>query len=156
MPVIKMDIYEKPCDDEFFIIDSNNLNQITTSFYGYVINEDGFVNTDVNEKEQLTPDGAYVFVDVSDEKIVIYQDFIGSYGLYLFQSNDYFAVSNSFVKLVDHIKSDYEISLNMDYANDFIFASLTTHSYGETLVNEIEFLPRDIIINIDSEFHTGN
>ena len=149
MPVIKMDIYEKPCDDELFIIDSNNLNQITTSFYGYVINEDGFVNTDVNEKEQLTHDGAYIFVDVSDEKIAIYQDFIGSYGLYLFQSDDYFALSNSFVKLVDHIKSGHEISLNMDYANDFIFASLTTHSYGKTLVNEIEFLPRDIIINID-------
>ena len=64
MPVIKMDIYEKPCDDEFFIIDSNNLNQINTSFYGYLVSEDGFVNTDVNKKEQLTNDGAYVFVDV--------------------------------------------------------------------------------------------
>ena len=144
-----MDAYENLYDDKFFIIDSNRLDQITTSFYGYVVDEEGFVKTDVNDKEQLTSDGAYVFIDASDERISIYQDFIGAYGLYLFQEGDYFAISNSFIKLVDHIKSNHEISLNRDYANDFLFSSLTTHSYGGTLVNEIRFLPRNIIVNID-------
>ena len=114
-----------------------------------MVDEEGFVNTDVNDKEQLTSDGAYVFIDASDERISIYQDFIGAYGLYLFQEGDYFAISNSFIKLVDHIKSNHEISLNLDYANDFLFSSLTTHSYGGTLVDEISFLPRNIIVNID-------
>ncbi|WP_407424381.1 hypothetical protein [Methanobrevibacter sp.] len=140
---------DNPIDDEFFVIDSNNLNQTTTGLYGYVVNKDGLVSTAIEKNEELTPDGAYVFIEVSDDKISIYQDFIGSYGLYLFQDEDYFAISNSFVKLVDYIKSNHEISLNRDYANDFLFASLTTSSYGGTLVNEISFLPRNYIVNID-------
>lgn len=55
----------------------------------------GNVFTEYDEDIELTSDGAYVLVDVYEDKIVINQDFMGSYGLYLYQNDDYFAISNS-------------------------------------------------------------
>lgn len=140
--------------DNFFIIDSKNLNQVTTSFYGYSIDSQGNVFTEYDEDIELTSDGAYVLVDVYEDKIVINQDFMGSYGLYLYQNDDYFAISNSFIKLVDYIKLTQKISLNQDYANDLLFTNLCSRAYKETLVNEIECLSRNCIVTIDKSDKT--
>lgn len=140
--------------DNFFIIDSKNLNQVTTSFYGYSIDSQGNVFTEYDEDIELTSDGAYVLVDVYEDKIVINQDFMGSYGLYLYQNDDYFAISNSFIKLVDYIKLTQKISLNQDYANDLLFTNLCSRAYNETLVNEIECLSRNCIVTIDKSDKT--
>ena len=93
--------------------------------------------------------GSYVLVDVDDEFIKIYQDFNGCYGIYLYTDEEYFAISNSFLYLVDFLKDKYSISFNRDYADAFLFSDLTSFAYGETLINEIEVLPRNykVILN---------
>lgn len=77
-------------------------------------------SADFLKNEEPTGDGVYVYVKREDNHIIIRQDFIGSYEIYLYMGNDYFALSNSFVMLVDHVKKAHKISLNSDYANLFI------------------------------------
>lgn len=86
-----------------------------------------------------------------EDKIEIIQDFIGSYGLYLYQIDNYFAISNSFIKLVDYLKSCHKLSLNKDYANDLLFTNLCSRAYNVTLVNEIKTLPQNCRVIIDKE-----
>ena len=90
------------------------------------------------EKIELA-EGECYYVKVDDTEIKLLQDFNGSYGLYLYKSNDYFAISNSFLKLVEYLKDKHPISFNKDYADAFLFTGLCSFAYGETLVNEIVF-----------------
>lgn len=138
-------------DEDFFILDSNNLNKFKTNFFGYSIinNEIVFKESLINENE-LKGYGAYLFISSDNDYIHISQDFNGSYGLYFYKNDDYFAISNSFFKLAEYLKhANHTLSLNQEYSNAFLFADLCSYAYGETLVNEIELLPKNfkVIIN---------
>ena len=72
--------------DEFFVIDSDNLNNITSRFYGYSIQKTGIFDAGSLNEEQvagLDGHGCYVYVDVTADNITINQDYNGCYGLYL-------------------------------------------------------------------------
>lgn len=135
---------------EFFIIDSENLKETKSKLYGFAL-----INNTVAEDIQTLGDqdpkgnGSYICVRNDSQTITIHQDFIGSYGLYLFEKQDYFAISNSFIKLLDHIKKSHRISFNQDFANYMISSELCSASYCETMVNEIELLDRSAVISID-------
>lgn len=139
-------------EKEFFLIDSNNLSAVKTRFYGYVIQADG-----IYEDDNLTPEavkgldgrGCYVYVEARDGKITIKQDLNGSWGIYLFRYGDYFALSNSFFRLLDHVKFLYPLTINRDYCNHLLVNTLTSHAYSETAVNEIEMVERHMIIRIN-------
>ena len=134
---------------EFFVIDTNNLENVNTKLYGYCI-EDGVVLNNADGLKKIPcGEGTYVYVKSDDKKIHIYQDFIGGYGLYLYRNNDYFAISNSFIRLVDYIKQNYTISLNRDYANYLLLTGLCSFAYSETMVNEIQMLDRASTVEID-------
>ena len=90
----------KLIEDEFFVIDSNNLNNINQKLYGYTIQDENIIFNNEVDVNNLNENGSYVYVDVNDSEIKILQDFNGCYGLYLYKSEDYFATSNSFLKLV--------------------------------------------------------
>lgn len=137
--------------NNFFVIDSENLTKIKKKLYGFSINEEGHIQTDENlNSSKLTKLGEYIFIDVNGNEIKISQDFNGSYGLYLYQKDDYFALSNSFIKLADYLKKTGNIiSFNQDYANSFLFADLVSIAYEETLVNEIINLPRNYEVHIN-------
>ena len=138
-------------NENFFVIDSENLAEIGKKIYGFCIYDDGSIQIDGDlNPSKLTRLGSYVYIDVDTDEIVLYQDFNGSYGLYLYQNEDYFALSNSFIKLVEYLKeTEHVISLNKDYANAFLFAELVSIAYDETMVNEIESLPRNYEIHIN-------
>lgn len=142
--------FEEIFGDEFFIMDSNNLEDISEMLYGFSI-IDGMIveNENYDNHQQFTGEGAYLYIKVNDETISIFQDFIGSYGLYLFIKNDYFAISNSFLKLVEYLSEDYKLTLNREFASSLIVSNLCSSIYKETLINEIELLPRNIVIHIN-------
>ena len=50
-----------------------------------------------SENNELSNNGAYIYVHTEDDNITITQDYIGSYGLYYYQQDNYFAISNSFL-----------------------------------------------------------
>ncbi len=140
-------------EKEFFLITSDNLQEIETRFYGYSVQESGIYENDNLTEEAaagLNGCGAYLYVEVKDGKIKIRQDFNGSYAIYLYRNGDYFALSNSFLRLLEYVKNRFPISLNRDYANCHLAAWYSNHiAYSDTLIQEIHTLERDIVIEID-------
>lgn len=133
----------------FFVIDSNNIAEVCTELYGFAIVENSLVEAaeKLNGKDPLG-DGAYVYVKRLPEKIIISQDYIGSFGLYLFKEEGYFALSNSFAALVDHIKSAHKISFNKAFADYILAADLCSAAYSETMVKEITLLDRSAVVEL--------
>ena len=110
--------------DEFFIITSDNLNNVKKKLYGFGFNNSELILDDSNDFSNLNGIGSYVLVDVDEEFINISQDFNGCYGIYIYDNEDYFAISNSFLYLVEFLKDKQIISFNRDYADAFLFSDL--------------------------------
>ncbi len=135
-------------DDEFFVISSDNLSSVQNKLYGYAIVKNEILLNDVSS--DLCGMGAYVQVYGDCEKIVIEQDFMGSYGLVLYESENFFAISNSFFKLEEYLRDNHhKMTLNMEYAEYYLGSNSSSHLPSTTLINEIRILPRnsEIIIN---------
>ncbi len=130
--------------EQFFIIDSNNIESMTDKFYGYILpnNNENIINKG---------NGSYIWIKEYNNILKIIQDFNGCYEIYLYKNNDYFAISNSFIKLVEYLKGKKPLSLNKDYADAFLFSGVCSFAYEETLINEIKILPRNYIININKK-----
>lgn len=138
--------------DNLFVIDTDDVASVKSKFYGYTITNRGMLdasNITADDLQLLDGNGCYISIDVSDDKITIAQDYNGCMGMYLFEADDYFALSNSFTLLVDHIKGKHCLSLNEDYANCFVIADLCSMSYSETLIKEIQPLPNNVYVIID-------
>ena len=135
----------------FFIIDSNNLNRVKDHLYGYSITIDGIIDNTNYSKELklLDSTGCWVNIQRAGNFINIAQDFTGSYGLYLYKTDSYFAISNSFQFLVDYLKERVVLTLDYDYANSFLACELCSFSYADTLIKEIKMLPRNVVVSID-------
>ena len=146
---------DKLNEDDLFVIDSNNINGAEKRLYGSAYYNQKFIgNDDIDDNNiELSGVGSYINVYETSDSIVIEQDFMGSWGLYVYNSPDgqNYAISNSFVKLVDYLKGKYEISLNKRIADSLIFCGSNSIAYDETLINEIELLPRfyKVVINKD-------
>lgn len=141
-------------EKEFFLIDSNNLSEVKTKFYGYSIQRTGIYDEDnLTEEavEGLDGRGCYVYVEVKDGEITIKQDLNGCYGIYFFRKDDYFALSNSFFRLLDHVKFRYPLTVNKDVCSHLCLEPLYSHTYSETAVNEISILDRTAIFHINIE-----
>ncbi|OUO50554.1 hypothetical protein B5F76_11440 [Desulfovibrio sp. An276] len=139
-------------EDDFFLIDSNNTDHINEQIYGFAITEHGIIDrSNLNHENAKYIDGCgtYIHISISNNEIIIRQDNIGSYGIYLYTKDNYYALSNSFFLLVSHLINSAEISFNRDYANHLILSSLCSVSYRETMVNEISVLDRNAIIHIN-------
>lgn len=142
-----MDEFNKYFNEEFFVIDSDNLDLIENRLYGFYFDGEKIVKQNIIDN--LRGNGTYLFVKSKSEGIQIFQDFNGNYGLYLYKNGDYFAISNSFLKLVEFLKNHHELTLNVDYANYFMSSGLNSTIYKETLVTEIEIIPRHYVVDID-------
>ena len=141
-------------EKNFFFIDINNLDTAETHLYGYCIANDlkeKGLSFEDPEFPRAYSNGAYVLIQNIDDKIYISQDYSGSYGLYLFRQRDYFALSNSFLLMLEKLAAKFQLSFNFDYANAYIVSELCSLAYSETLVNEIEVLPRNVQVIIDKE-----
>ena len=147
----------KIIEENFFIIDSNNLNHILPHMYGFCVSEKGIL-TD-NYYKQLgkyiepEPQGVYIMIRKIGNKIILNQDFSGSFGIYIYENkkDNYFALSNSFLFLEEYLVDKQNISFNKDFADNFIITNLCTYSIYETLINEIIQIPSNsyLIIDID-------
>lgn len=139
-------------EKEFFLIDSDNLHTIQTRLYGYSIQATGIYEEDNLTEEaakNLDGRGCYVYVEVKNGKITIKQDINGCWGIYLFRHGDYFALSNSFFRLLDHVKYRYPLTVNRDYCHYLMVEFVAVQSYSQTAVNEIQFVARNAVIHAD-------
>lgn len=144
--------FDRNFKEEFFVIDSNNLYKVKTRLYGYMICENEIIQNENLKKDiEISSDGLYILIQNQNNLIRIFQDYNGSMGLYYYRNDNYFAISNSFLKLVEYLKNIKKITLNKDYANSFMASGFCSMVYKETLINEIEAIPRNYIININKD-----
>lgn len=137
--------------DNFFVLDSENMHETKNCLYGYCI-QDGKICDGREEKpERVSPDGIYVHICRQGSRIIISQDYSGSFGLYLYQREGYFALSNSFMYLVEWLKSKEKLHVNMDYVMSMFDFDLCSLSVEETPLQEIRMLPRNTRVLIDIE-----
>ena len=136
-----------------FLIDSDKLDEVSTDLFGFVVTEHGLYTRD--NMQQLSPGsldgtGTYVYVERHDNVIRIHQDFSGNMGLYLYSDNSgKFVISNSFYQLFMYVKDKYSLTFNKDFANQFMTTWITSLSFDNTAINEIELIPSHGRIDID-------
>ena len=141
--------------ENFFIIDSNNLENIDSHMYGFSISKKGILTDNYYKKigqyEEPSPQGIYVMIRKTKNIININQDFHGSFGLYIYQNKhtNYFALSNSFLLLEEYLLDKQKLSFNKDFADNFIISELCTYSIHETMIKEISQIPSNAIIEIN-------
>ena len=145
-------------ESNFFVFDSENLASVQTELYGYcVANHNAYCPQEEEIREHTLaslnpedyPDGAYVLIQSNDKEIKVSQDFNGCFGLYIYQKNNYFAVSNSFTMLTSYLKDKVRLSLDYDYTKTYFLSGLAATAYTETMVKEITCLPKNARIIID-------
>ena len=145
----------KLIEDNFFIIDSNNLEGVESHMYGFSVSKEGIITDNYYKKigyyEEPEYTGAFVMIRTMENEIKIHQDFHGSFGLYIYENkkNNYYALSNSFLLLEEYLVGKQNISLNKEFSDNLILSYLCTTSIFETLIKEIISLPSNsfIIIN---------
>ena len=146
-------------EENFFIIDSEKLENVNSHMYGYSVSKNGILTDNyykqIGEYIEPEPQGVYIMIRKIDNEIIINQDFQGGYGLYLFENkdNNYFALSNSFLLLEEHLIGKQNLTLNKDYADNLMLSELCTYSLQETLINEIIQVPSNsfIVINMQQK-----
>lgn len=151
----KNEIIEK----NFFIIDSNNLEKIQSTMYGYCVSKKGILTNNYYKKigyyEEPEPQGVYVMIRKIGEEIRINQDFYGGFGLYIYENKNtgYFALSNSFLLLEEYLIGKQNFTLNKEFSDNLIISYLCSASIYETTVNEIVLIPPNafIVLNINKK-----
>lgn len=126
------------------VFDINNL-PTSNYFYGFMITIDNKIIEEYNN-EQETSNGCYFLVKKENNKLIITQDYFGCFGCYVYQKENYFAISNNLLELVKYLKD--KLTLNKEYYNRLINARETTFSLNDTVINEIKRYSGNYIINI--------
>lgn len=126
------------------VFDIDNL-PMSNYFYGFMITIDNKIIEEYNN-EQETSNGCYLLIKKENNKLTISQDYFGCFGCYVYQKENYFAISNNLLELVKYLKC--KLTLNKEYYNRLINARETTFSLNDTVINEIKRYNGNYIINI--------
>ena len=136
----------------FFVIDSDSLKNVSDRLYGFTIDATGiYEDEDLrgNFPDSFSGTGTYTAVKRLDDEVRIYQDYNGSFGLYLYRDDHYFAIGNSFLMLLEHLKEkNVKLTLNKTFCLH-LFREICSFSNAETVVNEIRNVRKDCILHID-------
>lgn len=138
----------------FFVIDPKNMDAVKDRFYGYAIVDEGIV-TDCADSRKLTGEGTYVAVFVSSDRIEIRQDYLGSFGLYLYREHDFWAVSNSFWLLAEHLCNEgHPLTKNDAFVDHMLVPYMNCAAYSETPYHEITCMARNAVVTVDKQAGT--
>ena len=146
--------------DNFFVITSEDVvnncalgGEVEHRLYGYAILEDRiYINSrNCNFPFPMDTCGSFVNVVSNGNSIEIYQDYFGSYGLYLYSKDGYWAISNAFLFLAEYLRDKKHLSIDSIYAMTMIAPPTSSLAYKRTLIKEIEMLPRDCYVRINKQ-----
>ena len=125
--------------------------------YGFSVSTKGILTNNYYRKignyEEPEPQGVYIMIRKIGDKIILNQDFCGSFGIYIYESKnkEYFALSNSFLLLEEYLVGKQNFTLNKYFADNLVISQLCTPSIYETLINEITMIPSNAIIIINTK-----
>lgn len=136
--------------EHFFVLDSDNLKNVQSKLYGFVIGDKRFTANKSHYDAIIDNSecGTYTNVTVKKNKIIIQQDYWGFFGLFLFRHRDYFALSNSFFALLLHLYKKFNLTPDDTYIKYFLLEPLASLSYLRTPVKEIVQLPKNVLVSI--------
>lgn len=127
-------------EDRIFYIDTDNLNNIETKLYGFCISLNDNKISLLNNENCIG--GSFINVVKENGEINIYTDDFSSLYIFYYIENGFFAISNSFYKLLENLKNKSKyISINKRYIEQYTQSPLHSHSLYNTLINEILILP---------------
>ena len=141
--------------ENFFVFDSNNLQNIHSHMYGYSVSIKGILTNNYYKQkgkyEVPDPQGVYVMIIKVGNELKLYQDFHGNFGLYFYENKqkNYFALSNSFLLLEEYLIDKQYISINKDFTDNFIVERLCSPSIYETMIKEITKIVPNTFLIID-------
>lgn len=138
--------------ENFFVIDSEELEQVPSWLYGMAFDGKSIV-TDIatfDDKTYLKYSGSFIAIRKSDNNIRIYQDGNGTYGIFLYKEDGYFALSNSFMLLFEYLHFTKGKNLDIDhgYACHFLTIPMCSIAYTSTLCKQIKILPPNVEVEI--------
>lgn len=137
--------------DNFFVIDNYNCDAILGKFYGFAVLDNEIIINQEKYNKALSNKtyGAYINVIRKKSKIIIQQDYWGTFGLFIFRKGDYFAISNSLLFLVQYVAKNNKLSLDENFLKYLLIEEIASLSYYRTLINEIHILPKNCTLQID-------
>ncbi len=134
--------------NSLLIIDSKHLDKIPIGLYGLMITEDGLCfGPQIPENE--TRIGYFTAIRKNGSHIQITQDFLGTFGLYLYQNSDRYVISNSFFHLSEYLRG--ELTLNSEAARALIYSAYIPVGKEDTLANEIRKLDSQCSLEINAQ-----
>lgn len=139
-------------NDNFFYIDSNNVNEIKDRLYGYIIvNKNNKINLlssvdDLDIHANNILNGEYIFIKKDQNNINIYCDDFSTFYIYYYQGQNFFAISNSFYILLENLKkkdisNNIILTPNKIVIDEYIQSGLRTYAIYDTLIKEINIVP---------------
>ncbi len=133
-----------------FLIDSESLDTVESALYGYMVTDDGRLYLDElpDDPDRISDTGIFSLVLKNGSHITVRQDFMGSFGLYLWQDNDRFLISNSFYRLAERLKG--KLTVNRMASKALLYALNTPFLWQETLAREIRKLDALCELEIDA------
>ena len=122
---------------DFFFMDSSDFMDATPRLIGYMVTDDGeYIEDAIPAHPSRT--GIFVLIENDGSTVRISQDAMGSYGLYLYRDNGYFALSNSFFVLAEHLAG--KLTLDRRYARALVFSKYVPHIDQRTLAQKVQRL----------------
>lgn len=135
---------------DYFVITPENAGSFDTRLIGYSVTKSHEVVTGADKwRGRLEPEGCWVLIERDGGKLTVTQDFLGCWGLYLYRDGDWWALSNSFLHLVEFLQGEHPLTFDKPYADQFIALALVSLCMKRTMVREIELLDRAAIVDID-------
>lgn len=143
-------------DENYFFIDSNNFSSVKSKVYGFALTEKYLYHNYLLPDDHPcdirpeTDSGAYIVVRNEKDAVTILQDFRGCIGIYCYQREGYWAISNSLWLLQDKLAAR-ELTLDPDYISDFAVCGCAPWLENRTPYREISLISPDVRIVIEKQ-----
>ncbi len=132
--------------DPCFVICSRDLESVGSRMIGFMITDDGSFFLDT-----LPPcsfgTGCFVLIERNGGQITVRQDYCGSFGLFLYEDEEGFMLSDSFQALADLLGD--RLTLDREYMQSLLYASEGPLILDRTLAREIRRLDSGDRVQID-------
>ncbi len=139
--------------DQFFIIDSNNMYEVTSRMYGYAVTDDKIFDNihEFDEQKHKNSSGSFIAIKRDDDVIKFYQDNIGTYELFIYEDDNYFAIANSFILLYEYLlfEKQKKLNVNYEYIAHFLEDGFASIAYTATPCEQINLIPSKTTLQIN-------
>ncbi len=151
-------------DKNFFVVTSDTVDTFESDIYGYMFCQNTYISEykqveSISDEDLNDAVGAYIIIRKKQGELYIQRDSMGVMRLYYYSDDNYWAVSNSFFKLLETVGVQKKITLNIGDAESLFLTDMMSQSVFKTLVNEIKSVPiwSTVYIDIkDKKFRIDN